>query len=115
MKIKILSYEFSIMELDGFSSNKNGDNHSENLGTINYDRQEIKVDACHPEKDAVILHELVHAVDKFWYADLKEKQVEKISEGLYHILKEIKLIFLKRISFLKRMSIKDFLTKEYTK
>ena len=32
MKIKILSYEFSIMELDGFSSNKNGDNHSKNLG-----------------------------------------------------------------------------------
>jgi hypothetical protein len=99
MKIKILSYEFSIMELDGFSSNKNGDNHSENLGTINYDRQEIKVDACHPEKDAVILHELVHAVDKFWYADLKEKQVEKISEGLYHILKENKIDFSKEDIF----------------
>lgn len=99
MKIKILSYLFDLILEPGFQNNKNGNNLPRNLGSISYTRHEIRVDPEHPENDGTVLHELVHAVAHFWSIDLKEEDVERLAEGLFHILKENKIDFSKENVF----------------
>lgn len=84
--MKILTYDYTLIQEPGYSKNKNGNNGDNTRGYINYERQEIKIDPDHPEFMETLLHELIHAANNFWYANLNEQQVERISEGLYHIL-----------------------------
>lgn len=86
--MKILTYNFKLIREPGFHDNVNGNNNDQSAGWINYKRQEIKVDPEHGEELQTVFHELLHAADRYWYARLEEHQVEKISEGLFHILKQ---------------------------
>lgn len=95
MQIKILSYVFDLIQRPGFVNDRYDDNSRGRLGEINYQHMKIKVDSEDRSKDETVLHELVHAVSAYWYLDLEEKQVQRLSEGLYHILRENKVDFSK--------------------
>ena len=88
MIIKILSYEYEVISEPGFCENRNGNNSSRNVGYIDYKKQIIRTDPEHAEDMQTLLHEITHAVDRFWYCGLSEAQIERLSEGFYHVLKQ---------------------------
>jgi hypothetical protein len=88
MKLKILTYEYEVISEPGYSENRDGSNTPRNVGYIDYKRQTIKTDPEHGEDEQTLFHEIMHAADRFWYCNLTEEQVERLSEGLYHILKQ---------------------------
>lgn len=87
-KIKILSYEFELVQEHGYAHNKNGNNVDCNQASTGWGPQKIIIDPEHPEHIQALLHELTHCADRYWYSRLTEQQVLAISEGLYHILTE---------------------------
>ena len=40
------------------------------------------------QKKATLIHEIVHGLDEMYGIDLKEKQVEKLGNAFYMLLKE---------------------------
>ena len=60
------------------------------LGLIAHKEGEIKLDKNqhHRRKEQVLLHELVHFVNAEERIKMKERDVEKLSTGLYQILKD---------------------------
>jgi len=88
MKLKILSYEFDLIFEKGFADNKSGNNIRGLLGHIDYSNHQIKIDSGHPEEQGILLHEILHGVANYFSVDLSEKDVERLSEGLYCVLKQ---------------------------
>lgn len=92
MKFKILSYMFDLDFEKGFRQNLKNNNINRDGGNIDYRNQTIKVDGDDKEKEQILIHEVIHAISYFWSIKLDESDVERLSEGLYHILKENKLL-----------------------
>ena len=88
MKLKILSYEFEVTFEKGFWDNRNKNNPGELTGLLSMRHNQITIDDDNPRKQETLLHEILHAVAHFWVVDLEEKDVERLSEGLYHVLRE---------------------------
>ena len=55
---------------------------------FNYEELTIRIsETCQPgTRSATLLHEIIHAVDKVFSADLKERQVEVLAHGLAQAL-----------------------------
>lgn len=86
--MKILSYDYKILKTPGYALDKKARNYAGNEASIDHLNREIILDTDHPEHLQALLHELTHAADRYWYAGLTEQQIERISEGLFHILAE---------------------------
>ena len=78
-KVKVLYKEYEISE-QGNLHDENGDL----LGLIQYLPQEIilNADAAEEQKQATLVHEVIHALDEMYGIGLKEKQVEKLGNAL---------------------------------
>jgi len=64
------------------------------LGEINYQKHLITILDHRPqtEKEESLLHEACHLVNTETKQNLKEKQVDQMAMGLYHILRDNKFI-----------------------
>lgn len=90
-KVKILCKEYEISEQENLHD-ENGDL----LGQIQYLPQEIILnsDAAEEQKQATLLHEIIHTLDEMYGIDPKEKQVEKLGNSLYMLQKDNPGLFL---------------------
>lgn len=90
-KVKILYKEYEISEQENLHD-ENGDL----LGQIQYLPQEIILnsDAAEEQKQATLLHEVIHTLDEMYSIDPKEKQVEKLGNSLYMLQKDNPGLFL---------------------
>lgn len=61
------------------------------LGKCANDEQRIFIssDLTKERRPGILLHEIIHAVDNVWSADLKEKQVTQLEHGLTQALQDI--------------------------
>lgn len=59
-------------------------------GQIHYLPEKIflNADASVEQKKATLLHELLHALDEMYNINLKEKQVEKLGNALYMLIRD---------------------------
>lgn len=53
-------------------------------------------DLSEDQKNATLLHEIIHALDDVMAIDLKEEQVIKLANGLYMLAKQNDLLILPR-------------------
>lgn len=59
-------------------------------GQIDYMEQTITLDASASleQKKATLIHELIHGIDEMCSIGLKEKQVRKLGNGLYMLIRD---------------------------
>lgn len=84
-KVKVLYKEYTVEEQVNLHDEK-GDLY----GRIHYLPEKIFLNACASEeqKKATLIHEIVHGLDEMYDIDLKEKQVEKLGNALYMLIKD---------------------------
>lgn len=84
-KIKILYKEYQVEQQENLHD-ENGDLY----GQIDYFAEKILLNSKSSEKQkkATLIHELVHGLDELYQIDLKEKQVEKLGNAFYMLLKD---------------------------
>jgi len=81
-KIKYMSYVYDVIETDAASFTANYD------GYVRHDPPVITLSKSTGHINGVLLHEIVHIVDKYMDTGLTEHQVTVIAEGLNHALRE---------------------------
>lgn len=86
--MKILSYDYEVVREPGFSSDRNNNNNARWQGQIDYKRQQIKVDPEDKEHMQTLIHEMMHSIDRYFVTDLSEDNIERISQGIYHVMTE---------------------------
>lgn len=86
-KIKFMSYEFTVEWIKGFIDDTEN-NQKALAGCLISAKNKIKLDNDVPYKYESLLHELIHLVCIIFDIKLDESQVSRLSEGLYHMLKE---------------------------
>lgn len=59
-------------------------------GQIDYIEQTISLNSAtsHEQKKATLIHEIVHGIDELYGIGLKEKQVEKLGNALYVLIRD---------------------------
>lgn len=83
--VKILYKEYTVEEHENLHDEK-GDLY----GQIHYLPERILLNegAKKEQKKAVLLHEIVHALDEMYNIELEEKQVEKLGNALYMLQRD---------------------------
>ena len=84
-RIKILFKEYQIEQREGLH-----DGADDLYGQICYFDEKILLNSsCSEDQNkATLIHEIVHGLDEMYGIDLKEKQVEKLGNAFYMLLKE---------------------------
>lgn len=84
-KVRILYKEYDIEHQKNLH-----DGGCELYGQIHYLPEKIYLnpDASMAMQKATLLHELLHGLDEMYGIDLKEKQVEKLGNALYMLIKD---------------------------
>jgi hypothetical protein len=82
VKIGYKDYKVNMKDHDIYVRGK------ECYGEINYDEETISIGCKFNENQikATFIHEIVHGIDDMYGADLKEKQVEMLGNGLYKFI-----------------------------
>ncbi len=84
-KVKILYKDYDVQEQDNL--------HDENgnlYGQIHYLPEKIYLNAQSSEKqkEASLIHEIIHGIDEMYFIGLKEKQIEKLGNALYVLIQD---------------------------
>lgn len=84
-KVKVLYKEYTVEEQTNLH-----DGGGDLYGQIHYLPQKIilNTDASEEQKKTTLLHELIHAMDEMYSIGLKEKQVEKLGNAFYMLLRD---------------------------
>lgn len=84
-KVNILYKTYTISECQGLH-----DGNQDLCGQIQYLSQQILLNSEMSEelKKATLLHELVHGLDEMYNIGLKEKQVDKLGNALYMLIRD---------------------------
>lgn len=84
-KVKILYKTFSIEEESNLHDGGN-----DLYGQIHYMSEKMLINsaASDEQKEATLIHELVHGLDETFNIGLKEHQVELVSTALYMLIKD---------------------------
>lgn len=63
-------------------------------GLVSHAKRQIKIEKLqhHSDREESLLHEILHIVNRNERTKLSEKKVERISQGLYQVLRENKLL-----------------------
>jgi len=79
-KIKILAHNYLVKEIDGLADD----------GSLNWLENTILINKKLPQsrKEAVLFHEILHAIN----GEIDEKEVEFLTQTIYQILNENKLL-----------------------
>ena len=79
-KIKILAHNYLVKEIDGLADD----------GSLNWLEKTILINKKLPQsrKEAVLFHEILHAIN----GEIDEKEVEFLTQTIYQILNENKLL-----------------------
>ena len=74
----------------GTENRMRDENGAELYGQINYLEQTVTLSnaASLEQKKATLIHELIHGIDKMYNIGLKEKQVEKLGNGVYMLIRD---------------------------
>lgn len=82
-KVKILYKEYGIEE-----QNNLHDNGGDLYGQIHYLPEKILLnsESSQEQKQATLIHEIVHGLDEMYCIGLKEKQVEKLGNAFYMLI-----------------------------
>lgn len=88
MKVKIgwKYYEIINKEMDS-DLIKDG---QECFGRIDFDKQVIYLNSAYSkeQREATLIHEILHGIDNLYQIDLSEKQVALLADGLYTVIKD---------------------------
>ena len=89
-KVRILYKEYFVEEQSGLHNNV-GDLY----GEIHYlsERILLNCESSQDQKFATLMHEIVHALDEMWCINLKEKQVEKLGNAFYMLMRDNPQLF----------------------
>lgn len=84
-KIKILYKEYSVEYQENLH-----DGAGELYGQIHYLPEKILLNpaASDEQQEATLIHEVLHGIDELYGIGLKEKQVEKLGNALYMLIKD---------------------------
>lgn len=84
--VNILYKKYAI----GTENHMRDDNGAELYGQINYLEQTITLSNASSleQKKATLIHEIVHGIDELYGIGLKEKQVEKLGNALYVLIRD---------------------------
>lgn len=84
-KVKILYKEYTVEEQENIH-----DGEADLYGQIHYLPQRIilNADCSDKQKEATLLHEVIHGLDEMYGIGLKEKQVDKLGNALYMLIKD---------------------------
>lgn len=84
-KVKILYKEYDIEEQNNLHNN-GGDLY----GQIHYLPEKILLnsESSQEQKQATLIHEIIHGLDEMYCIGLKEKQVEKLGNAFYMMVKD---------------------------
>lgn len=90
-KVKILYKEYGIEACDNLHDDGN-----ELYGQIDYLQEKILLNTAGSEEQqkATLIHELIHGLDEMYSIGLKEKQVEKLGNAVYMLIKDNPEMFL---------------------
>lgn len=94
--VSILYKDYAI----GTENHMRDDNGAELYGKINYLDQTITLSNASSleQKKATLIHELIHGIDDMYSIGLKEKQVEKLGNGVYMLIRDNPEMFLEEES-----------------
>lgn len=83
--VKILYKEYEIEEVDNLH-----DTDGELYGQIQYLPQKIHLNSGSSEeqKKATLIHEIMHGLDEMYNIGLGEKQIEKLGNAVYMLIKD---------------------------
>lgn len=89
-KVKILYKEYGIEEQNNLHNN-GGDLH----GQIHYLPEKILLnsESSQGQKQATLIHEIVHGLDEMYCIGLKERQVEKLGNAFYMLIRDNPQLF----------------------
>lgn len=84
--VSILYKDYAI----GTENHMRDDNGTELYGQINYLEQTITLSNASSleQKKATLIHELIHGIDEMYSIGLKEKQVEKLGNGIFMLIRD---------------------------
>lgn len=84
-KAKILYKEYAVEQQKNLH-----DEGADLYGQIHYLPESIflNADSSEEQKKATLIHELIHGMDEMFAIGLKEKQVEKLGNALYMLIKD---------------------------
>ena len=84
-KVKILYKEYGIEEQNNLHNN-GGDLY----GQIRYLTEKILLnsESSQEQKQATLIHEIVHGLDEMYCIGLKERQVEKLGNAFYMLIQD---------------------------
>lgn len=84
-KVKILYKEYTVEEIENLH-----DGGVDLYGQIHYLTEKIllNVNSSDEQKKATLIHEVIHGLDEMYGIGLKEKQVEKLGNALYMLLRD---------------------------
>ena len=86
--MKILSYEYKVVQEPGFRQDRNNNNNARWQGMIDYEKQEIRIDPEHPEHMQTLIHEIIHGVARYFVVEMDEADTERIAQGVYNVMTE---------------------------
>lgn len=88
--VKVLYKEYMIEQQENLHSED-----GELYGQIHFDAEKILLNSGSSEeqKMATLIHEIVHGLDAMYSIGLKEKQVEKLGNAVYMVIKDNPQIF----------------------
>lgn len=88
--VKVLYKEYMIEQQENLHSEG-----GELYGQIHYNPEKIllNADSSEEQKKATLVHEIIHALDEMYGIGLKEKQVEKLGNGVYMLIKDNSQMF----------------------
>lgn len=88
--VKILYKEYKIVQQENLHSD--GD---DLYGQTQYQSEKIILNAesTEEQKKATLIHELLHGLDELYYIGLKEKQVGKLGNAIYMMVKDNPRLF----------------------
>lgn len=84
-KVKILYKDYDIEE-----KNNLHDNGGDLYGQIHYLPEKILLnsESSQEQKQATLIHEIIHGLDEMYCIGLKEKQVEKLGNAFYMLVRD---------------------------
>ena len=94
-KIKVGGLEYKVLQGYAFKE-------TELMGQVSHSQTEIRLNNIDPygvqypnqKKEECFVHEIIHAIDSVYNNNsLEEKTVDRLSQGLYQVLKDNKLYF----------------------
>lgn len=83
--VKILYKKYNIEIVDNLHDESN-----DLYGQIEYIQQEIRLNSGSSEEQqkATLIHEVIHGLDEMYNIGLKEKQVEKLGNAFYMLIRD---------------------------